>query len=152
MESLAKKGRSGEQEKRMRTLAIVALRDEERYTPGYFDHLREFVDGFAVVDDGSRDDTPSVIRKEPKLKFSFRRDIREPNHFFEVENREMLLKAAKDLNAEWVLCGDADERYETSFLENINSVQDQADKMGKPVVGFRILGLRESVKTYRADG
>ncbi|MGC9603096.1 MAG: glycosyltransferase family A protein [Minisyncoccia bacterium] len=134
----------------MRTLAIIALRDEERYAPGYFDHLRRFVDGFAVVDDGSLDKTPLIIRQEPKLKFSFRRDVREPDHFFEVDNREILMNAAKDLNAEWVLCCDTDERYETPFLEKINSVQDEADKIGKPVVGFRVLSLRESLKTYYA--
>ncbi|PIR07488.1 hypothetical protein COY65_01430 [Candidatus Jorgensenbacteria bacterium CG_4_10_14_0_8_um_filter_39_13] len=138
--------------KKMRTLAVIAVRDEESYLPGYFYHLRDFVDGFAVVDDGSLDKTAFLIKQEPKLKFSFRRDVRETDHFFEVENREILLRAAKELKAEWVLCCDADERYESSFLKELTSIQDHAEEIKKPVVGLRVLGLWNSAYTYRIDG
>ena len=136
----------------MKTIAIIAVRDEARYLPGYFSHLRDFVDGFAVVDDGSLDTTPFLIRREPKLKFSFRRDIRESDHFFEVENREILLNAAKKLKAEWVLCCDADERYESIFLKELASIQEHAEEINKPVVGLRLLGLWNSGTTYRVGG
>lgn len=136
----------------MKTLAIIAVRDEVRYLPGYFSHLRDFVDGFAVVDDASLDETSRLIRQEPKLKFSFRRDVRGPDHFFEVENREILLRAAKELKAEWVLCCDADERYELAFLKEMMSIQNRAEEIEKPVVGLRVLGLWNSVHTYRVDG
>ena len=135
----------------MKTLALIAVRDEERFLPGYFAHLRNFVDGFAVVDDGSVDATWSLIQKEPKLSFSFRREVRAADHFFEIENRELLLNAAKDLGAEWVLGCDADERYEMAFLKNMAALQNEAEKREKRAIALQVFGLWNSPVTYRAD-
>ena len=40
--------------------------NEEKYLPGFFKHLREYVDGFIVLDDCSTDDTAEVLK--PYLK------------------------------------------------------------------------------------
>ena len=51
----------------MSLFAVIAVKDEERYLPGFFNHLRDYVDGFVVLDDGSIDETPNIIKKESKV-------------------------------------------------------------------------------------
>lgn len=135
----------------MKTAALIAVRDEEVFLPGFFSHLRNYVDGFFVIDDGSRDHTSSIIKNESKVVFYFRREEREPEHFFEVEHREILLRAAQERGVEWVLCADADERYETLFLKHMKEIQKDAENMSKSAVGLHILSLWNSAHTYRAD-
>lgn len=53
--------------KEFNKVSLFAVKDEERYLIGFFNHLRDYVDGFVVLDDGSTDDTPNIIKKESKV-------------------------------------------------------------------------------------
>jgi hypothetical protein len=129
-------------------VAVIAVRNEEKYLPGYFKHLREFVDGFIVFDDCSTDGTAALVRAEPKLLAFQRRIEPGPTHYFEAPNREFLLNKAHELAASWVLCCDADERFERRFLSNLRGLL----KPSKPVMALRLRALWGKPDQYRVDG
>jgi hypothetical protein len=126
--------------------ALIAFRDEERYLPGLLSHLRDFVDGFIGFDDCSVDSSFEIASHEPKMIGLFQRKVASPDHLFEVQNREALLRAAYRHGADWVLCCDADERFETRFLEQLRILCTNPPAV---VMGMRLLALWENLDTYR---
>jgi glycosyltransferase involved in cell wall biosynthesis len=131
-------------------IALIAVRDEERYLEDYFRHLREFVDGFIVFDDNSSDRSPALIKREAKVLKVVRRHKSSAPHAFEVENRKALLTAAWQGGAQWVLCCDADERFETRFLQELRTIV--RSKPERYVMGLQLRPLWGSGNQYRVDG
>ena len=87
-----------------RILALIAFRDEEKHLPGLFSHLRNYVDGFIAFDDCSTDRSMEIARAEPKMVELFDRQVPSTDHFFEVQNRETLLRAASTNTAHNGFC------------------------------------------------
>lgn len=129
--------------------ALLAFRNEERYLPGFFAHLRNYVADFIVFDDNSSDDSAEIARSQPSTRLLSRR-LAEPSpaHYFEVENRRALLNEAIARQAEWVLCCDADERHEQRFLENLQSIT----AAHQVAFGLKVRDLWDSKDQYRVDG
>jgi len=127
-------------------LALIAFRDEEKLLPGFFSHLREFVAGFLAFDDCSTDQSTKIARNEPGMLEFFERHVPSADHHFEVQNRETLLRAARRHGADWVLCGDADERLETRFLMNLPAIVN--DPPAK-IIGLRMVAVWENLNQYR---
>ena len=48
-------------------IAIMCVRNEEYHLPTFLDHIRDYVDGFVVLDDGSTDNTIKILENEPKM-------------------------------------------------------------------------------------
>jgi len=129
-----------------RIIALIAFRDEEQHLPGLFSHLRDYVDGFIAFDDCSMDGSREIARKEPKMIRLLERHVPSADHHFEIENRHALLTAAHKDGAQWVLCCDADERFETRFLESLRGlIQDPPAK----VIGLRFVAVWEGLKQHR---
>ena len=127
-------------------LAVIAFRDEEKHLPGLFSHLRDYVDGFIALSDCSTDRSLEIAQAEPKMLELFESQAPSSDHFFETQNRITLLRAAHKQGAHWVLCCDADERYETRFLRHLRSL------MRKPpaqVMGLRLVALWENFRQHR---
>jgi Glycosyl transferase family 2 len=134
----------------LQVVAVIAIRNEERYLAGYFKHVRDFVDGFVVFDDNSTDSSLSIVRAEPKVLALLRRISPSPPHYFEIDNRKSLLAKALELEASWVLCCDADERFERAFLKNLRNLT--GGKSEQPVMALRLRALWNSPNQYRVDG
>lgn len=128
-------------------LALISFRDEERHLPGLLSHLRDYVDGFVAFDDCSVDRSADIARKEPRMIRFLERHVPSADHHFEIENRHALLTAAHEAGAQWVLCCDADERFETRFLENLRGLTQNPPAK---VMGLRLVALWENFKQYRA--
>jgi glycosyltransferase involved in cell wall biosynthesis len=136
--------------RKKRVLALIAIRNEERYLEGYFRHVRDFVDGFIVFDDNSTDGSAALIQAEPKVLKVFQRRESSAPHAFEVENRKALLTCAWETGAEWVLCCDADERFEERFLQALGPII--RSKPERCVMGLHLRPLWGKHNQYRTDG
>lgn len=129
-----------------RILALIAFRDEERHLPGLFSHLRDYVDGFIAFNDCSVDKSRDIAEREPKMVRLFERHVSSPDHRFEIENRYALLASAQEEGAQWVLCCDADERFETRFLEGLRGLMQNPPAT---IIGLRLVAVWENLKQYR---
>ena len=137
-----------------RVACVMQVRNEARFLPGCFDHLRDYVDGFIVLDDGSDDDTAARIRREPKCLslLSSEAPPGRPHVWRERDNQRRLLEAARALGMEWVLVCDADERFETVFLKQLRTVLASFADDERVAVHLSLCELWDSSRAFRADG
>ena len=84
--------------------AAMIVRDEERFLPGSFSSLRGKVDDVVIVDTGSVDDTQSIAKAFGARVFHFEWN----DDFAAARNRGL-----EEVNADWILYIDADERLHT---------------------------------------
>jgi len=134
-------------------VAVTQLRNEEYYLPGFLEHLRAHVDAFVALDDGSTDSTGRVLAAEPKMADVLTNPPRaDMEGWDELLNRSRLLERAKALGARWVLCCDADERFEQGFLSRLPDILRKAEKRNQPLVTLRYRELWDGPAQYRADG
>lgn len=137
---------------RTRILCVVQVRNEAALLKGCLDHLRPYVDGFVILDDGSTDPTPSVIEAETKLAAHLRTPVKEPHHWDEKGNKQRLLRAAQRAGADWVLVCDADERLENLFLRHMRAVATALKPLRLPCVSLALRELWDQPDQYRVDG
>lgn len=137
--------------RKIKLYAVIAVKNEALYMQGFFDHLREYVDGFIVLDDGSTDDTPDIIRKERKVVSCLRNKPHDEFGWDERGNRIALLNEARKCGADVVLCCDADERYETAWLKNLRRLAREC-RSEKKCVGLKECELWDAPDQYRVDG
>lgn len=136
----------------MDIVSIIAVRNEERYLPGYLHHIRDHVDAIVALDDGSTDRTADLLKGEPRVASVLREDRGGPPHANETRNRYRLLAEAARLGARWVLCADADERFDTAFLRRVRAEAAKGNRTGRPIRSVRLVNLWNSRDHYRADG
>lgn len=129
--------------------ALLAFQNEERHLPGFFSHLRPYVAEFIVFDDNSSDSSPDIARAQENTRVLERKlAAPSPPHYFEVDNRRALLETAIERGAEWLLCCDADERYEKRFLEDLQRLTTAQ----QVAYGVHVRDLWDSNDHYRVDG
>ena len=133
-------------------ICVSCVKNEEFYLQGLFDNLKDYVDGFVILDDGSTDNTLSIIKGEPKVLSILCNDRREDGQYDEGGNRGKVITEAYRLGATWILCADPDERYETRFLKNIKNIIEENENQGKKVIGLRLRELWKYCYAYRNDG
>ena len=135
-----------------RVVCVIQAYNEERHLRDCFDHLREHVDGFVVLDDGSTDATGDIAAREPGLLALLRNPRTEPHVWNEKRNKQQLLEAAKEQGAQWVLVCDADERYEALFLQGLRSIVTSLEYMGYSMMSVAVRELWNRPDQFRADG
>lgn len=136
----------------MGIFCITAVRNEERYLPGFLYHIRDHVDGIIALDDCSTDGSFDILAQEPRVISILREERHGPPHANELENRYRLLVEAARLNARWLLCADADERFEESFLRRLPEEAEKGEHGGQHVRYVRIVNLWSARGLYRRDG
>ena len=136
----------------MTIFCVTAVRNEARYLPGFLAHLRDNVDGIVALDDCSTDDTARILDADPRVRSILRQYRAGPAHATETENRYRLFTEAARLGAQWVICADADERFETGFLTRLREEADLGESSGQILRCVRIVNLWNSVSQYRVDG
>lgn len=141
--------------KPVKLLCVLKARNEEKFLPGLFASLRNFVQGFVVLDDGSTDLTPQIIKAEEKVVSVLTNPQRPKDQTFvwksEKEINRQLLIAARKLGADAVFCCDADERYELAFLQSLNALARKAVRHNF-CLGLKFRELWDRPDTFRHDG
>lgn len=132
-----------------RILAVMQLRDEAWYLPGCLDHLRDFVDGVVAFDDGSADATGEILAADPLVASTITKPRLVGHRWDELGNRRALLERARELGAEWVVCVDADERFERSLLAKLRALPAT---LGDVRIAFWCRELWDRADQYRVDG
>lgn len=109
-----------------RIIALYAYRHDAHLVPDMLANIQPFIDGWIAWNDTKRDTL----------------------WYHEGEIRQTLINAAREYDADWVLCVDPDERFEVGTKEKIRELVT-ADR--KIIWGFK---LREmyTVNQYRTDG
>jgi hypothetical protein len=136
----------------MNIFCIVQVRNEARFLPGFLSHIAPYVNGIVALDDCSTDSTLDILRSEPQVVSVLLEREPAPPHTHETKNRHRLIVEAARLGADWVLCADADERFETRFLRRLAAVARINEKRNRPVLLVRIVNLWDSPDQYRTDG
>lgn len=131
---------------------IIAARNESRFLPGFLSHVGPFVDGIVGLDDGSTDETRAIMEGHPNVVSVLSSPPPSFAHEHETENRHRLLTEAQRLGAGWILCGDADERFEQRFLDNIRKEMFWGNLLGRVIRTFQLVNLWNSEDHYRIDG
>lgn len=104
----------------------MIVRDEERNLHPCLDDIAKLFDDIVVVDTGSRDGTPRLIREVCNTDPLFF-PIEEKNWFNKYEARNF---GFARLNADWILSLDADERIDPAQILNMRSVLGEGDADG----------------------
>jgi glycosyltransferase involved in cell wall biosynthesis len=92
-------------------VCLLPVRNGEEDLPGYFESVARFADVIVALDDGSTDGTREMLERHPlvaRVLESPRRDTYAG--WDDAENRNRLLEAAAELEPEWIISLDADER------------------------------------------
>lgn len=135
-----------------RILCVMQLHNEAHYLEGCLAHLRGYVDGVIALDDGSTDSTAALLAHDPLVLDRITHPVRHPHTWDEPGNKRTLLERARALGADWVLVCDADERFETTFLQSLRHI---ARALSQEPLAAVIVSLRElwnSSTQYRTDG
>jgi glycosyltransferase involved in cell wall biosynthesis len=136
----------------MKIVCLLSVRNGEWLLPGFFRHLRQYVDGFIVVDDASTDASRDIILKESKLLASHYWATPALEHSRESSNRFKLVSLAAELGAHWALSFDVDERAETNLLKNLRNYCRRAARSGLTRITGNYRELWDSPRQYRVDG
>lgn len=138
--------------RRRRALALLAFRDERRYLPGWLANVVPHVDGVVALDDGSTDGSPDLLAAHPAVLELIRRPPGDPDAWDDAANHRLLVEAAWDHAADWLLAVDADERLERDFRPRAEAEMDRADREGHLAYYLHVRELWGSPTTWRSDG
>ncbi|MFN8027177.1 MAG: glycosyltransferase [Acidimicrobiia bacterium] len=94
-----------------RLVVMVPARNAAADLPGFLDNVSHFADAVVALDDGSTDDTAAILEAHPLVRRLLRNERRETYEGWDdAANRNRLLEVAAELDPEWLLALDADER------------------------------------------
>ena len=94
-------------------VALLPVRNAEADLAGYFASIERVCDAVVALDDGSSDRTAEILAAHPLVKVLLRNPPRGPHERWDDSaNRNRLLRAAEDLQPEWIISVDADERFD----------------------------------------
>lgn len=138
--------------RRPRVAAVMQLRNEAYWLPGCLDHLRGHVDAIVALDDGSTDATAALLEREPSVADRIANPPSPEHAWRERDNKLRLVERARELGFDWVLCCDADERYESGFLSRLRMIAGAFLPGDVVSVAVSLKELWDSPRHYRQDG
>jgi hypothetical protein len=136
---------------RARLLALLVVRDEMRFLPGFLANVGPQVDGIVALDDGSTDGSTALLESSPEVIEVLRLPA-DRRCWDESRNYRALVAAGLRHGPGWMISLDADERVERSFRTRVERVIRRGEKRGISAFTVRLLELWDSPYRYRADG
>ena len=118
----------------------------------YFESVARFADAVVALDDGSTDDTRAALEREPLVKVLLSNPRRESYQGWDdAANRNRLLEAAGELNPDWILSLDGDERLDAS---DAAALRDFVEHEALPGYAYdmRVYRMSGDVDHYDAGG
>ena len=135
----------------MRLLAILAVRDDARFLPGYVANVAPHVDGIIALDDRSTDGSVDLLERSPAMLEPLHIPGDRPD-WDELANYRRLVLAALAHHAEWIVLLDADERVERQFRHRAENVIERGRLLGIHAFSLRVHELWDRPNTVRVDG
>ena len=101
---------------------LLPARNAEAEIEGWLESATGFADAIVALDDGSTDGTAELLRAAPGVTKLLSNDER-PGYgeWDDGANRRRLLAAAGDLEPDWIVFLDADERIDAEDAERSGS-------------------------------
>lgn len=131
-----------------RVLCLLAVRNGAADLPGHLESVGAVADGVVALDDGSTDDTRSILEAHPLVERVLTNPVR-PSYegWDDAANRNRLLEAAIELGADWVLVLDADERIDR---DDAAALRLHLDSGADPdcAYGMRVFRMVEDLEHY----
>lgn len=134
----------------MRLVGLCCFRDAAQHLPALALSLEGYLDGVIWCDDASQDGSAACVESNPFTLDVIKVGNRSNFGANEVTNRLMLLEMARRHKADWLLCFDADFRFERKFLDRLREIISASES--KPVVWLKLRDLWNSPDQYRVDG
>lgn len=128
----------------MKLVAILRIKNEILHIERCLSRLSELVDEIVILDNGSTDGTLEVYPRFKKVV-----QLLQTEGFDEGRDKIMLLDAARERKADWVLWLDGDELLEQAFTRNqINKYMTS----GINKIAFRLVNFWLTDTKFRVDG
>lgn len=118
-------------------VCLVPARNAESDIPGFMESVAHLADAVVALDDGSTDGTAKVLEGSPLVATLIRNPVRETYAGWDDSaNRNRLLEAAAELEPEWIVSLDADERLD---IEDARALREflLGDALPGLVYGFQ---------------
>src|SRR5947209_4753852 len=94
-----------------RVVCLLPARNCEADLPGYFSSAAGFADCVVALDDGSTDTTGAILSRHDLVRIALSNPPRPSfGGWDDGENRRRLLAGAAELEPDWIVWMDADER------------------------------------------
>lgn len=137
--------------RRVRMIAIIAVRNEERRLDGWLANVAPHVEGIVALDDGSTDRSAAILGSHPAVLDVLRAGP-ERTHWDETTNHRRLVQAAIDHGADWILALDADERIERTFRVRAERAIRRGAWLGLDAFALPLRELWDDPDRWRCDG
>jgi hypothetical protein len=127
---------------------LLPVRNGAAHLDGWLESVERFADVVVALDDGSTDDTRARLEASPLVARLLTNPVR-PSYrgWDDAANRSRLLAAAGELDPEWIMFLDADERLPSDEADALRSfVLDGADP--EDAYWFRIYRMVDDEEHY----
>ncbi len=134
---------------RPRLVCLLPARNAAADLPGYFASVERFADAIVALDDGSTDATADLLAAHPLVTILLRNPPR-PGYrgWDDAANRNRLLAAAAELNPEWIISLDADERIDPTDAAALREFL-ATDALPGCAYGFQCFPMQGDLTHYR---
>jgi glycosyltransferase involved in cell wall biosynthesis len=124
-------------------VCLLPVRNGAEHLPSYLDSVSSACDAVVALDDGSIDDTRTLLEASPLVRVLLTNPKREGYFGWnDGENRNRLLEAAEQLTPDWVLFLDVDERIDASDAAALRDFVDH-DALPGCAYGFQLYRMLE---------
>lgn len=131
-----------------RVIAMLRVRDEERFLPRTLASIEGLVDGVVILDDGSTDRTPEICQSH-HLVVGYRHQNEAVTD--EVRDKNVLLEMTLEHDPDWILALDGDEELEEGGAEFLRREVGVCEPTVS-VFSFDVPYLWDDETKFRFDG